>query len=140
MRNMPFMNLSLVLSLLALAMPTVADAGPIGPRPAARFDLAATTFTSGFGDGTMGWEFAANSDILVTGLGWLDTGDPGLEITHEVGIFDENEVLLASIIVQAGTASTFVDGFRYEPIVPLALVAGRCRRNSRRQDSAAFVT
>ena len=121
---MRFTSLSLVSSLLAIAMATVANADLSGSRPAASFDLSATTF-SGFGDATIGWEFTAQSDIVISDLGWIDTGNPGLGTTHEVGIFDENQVLLASTTVQAGTASTFVDGFRYEPIAPLALAAGK---------------
>ena len=115
---------SCVLVLAMSGIVSAVDTALIGSRPAAGFDLSATNFSSS-GDGTVGWEFTTNSDILVTDLGWIDTGNPGLESTHEVGIFDENQVLLGSIIVQAGTVSTFVDDFRYEPIAPLALAAGK---------------
>jgi hypothetical protein len=73
---------------------------------------------------TIGWRFTLTNLQTVTDLGYFDGSDPGLVDPHPVGIWDGAGNLLASAIVPAGTAGTFVSGFRFAPIAPLLLVPG----------------
>lgn len=92
--------------------------------PAATFNLETATFRV-FGDSTIGWEFTVMADVFVTDLGWIDMGDSGLESTHEIGIFDENRVLIVSTVLESGITGVFKGGFRYQPISPVRLTVGQ---------------
>jgi hypothetical protein len=72
---------------------------------------------------TLGFSFTLSQNVTVTALGAYDSGQDGLWGDAEVGIWDENGVLLISTTVAAGT-SGFLDGyFRYNGIAPFALSA-----------------
>ena len=77
---------------------------------------------------TLGFEFTAKADLMVTNLGFYDSGQNGLSLSHEVGIFNMAGVLLTSTTVTKTTFSgggSSLDGFfRYEPITPIQLTAG----------------
>ena len=74
--------------------------------------------------GTLGWKFSVGSqNISVTSLGVFDSGSNGLLISHPVGIWLATGALQASTTVQAGTASSLSNGYRYETISPLTLLA-----------------
>jgi len=61
-----------------------------------------------------GWMFTANSSMTVTALGVLDAWGPGLEASHDVGIYRYgDQELLSSVTVPAGTPGFLLDGFRY---------------------------
>jgi len=78
------------------------------------------------GDKTLGSLLEVNTNITVTHLGFFDRPDtPGLFKDHPVGLWDSSGNLLASTIVQAGTASMLVGLFRYEPIPSIELLAGQ---------------
>ena len=78
---------------------------------------------------TLGFEFKANVDLMVTNLGFYDSGQNGLSLSHQVGIFNMAGVLLTSTTVyprsRFGPPESSLDGFfRYEPITPIQLTAG----------------
>lgn len=93
-------------------------------------DSAAVTFSSGTPgtwstgtSGNVGFHFTDISPAAVTSLGVYDFGSDGLLAAHEVGLWDSNGVLLASVTVPAGTAATLQSGFRYVPLTaPIFLV------------------
>jgi hypothetical protein len=86
--------------------------------------------------GTLGHTFTVGpNDLAITGLGYYDgpnssaanvagfLGD-GLNNAHEVGIWNAStQSLLTSTLVPAGTSATLIDGFRYEPVAPIILLA-----------------
>lgn len=78
------------------------------------------------GKGTAGWSFNVGStDITVTTLGLFDAGGDGLVEAHEIGIWTNAGVLLASTTIPAGTTGTLNAGYRYVPIPPLVLTSGQ---------------
>jgi hypothetical protein len=97
--------------------------------PAAFAGTIAVTTTPGgvfsnTGTYTLGWSFSVNSPISVTSLGAYDDGSDGLNVAHDVGLWDSVGNLLASATVPAGTAGTLDSGYRFVSISPLGLNAG----------------
>jgi len=76
------------------------------------------------GTWTLGWSFSVNSSINVTALGAFDAGSDGLNVAHDVGIWDVSGNLLASATVPSGTAGVLDSGYRFVSISPLSLSAG----------------
>jgi hypothetical protein len=102
------------------------------PAAIARGQAAVLSFTDGTqfasfdsnGD-TLGWYFNPGEPVIVTHMGFWDADQDGLAGLHAVGIWDEDsQMLLASVIVKAGTDSPLTGEWRYEPIAPLPLAAG----------------
>jgi hypothetical protein len=91
--------------------------------------VTALTFTPGQHyyysavDRTIGWAFAANSDVTVVSLGFFDFRQDGLNRAHDVGLWTSGGTLLASATVQ--TSSPLADWFRWVSITPLSLTAGQ---------------
>ncbi|NOY29950.1 MAG: DUF4082 domain-containing protein [Planctomycetes bacterium] len=76
---------------------------------------------------TAGGRFFANSPVTVAALGFIDT-DGSLAIDHEVGLWSDAGVLLASVDVPAGTSAPLVEGFRWVNLTtPIVLAAGTYR-------------
>jgi hypothetical protein len=79
---------------------------------------------------TIGWIFTTLSNIAVVNLGVWDEAGDGLLGEHLVGIWNSDGVLLGSVTVQSGTASTVIGlptgggSFRYEQVGPILLTAG----------------
>jgi|GEM_PF-2727208 len=73
-----------------------------------------------------GWVFTVNTPITVTSMGVYDfAGNGGLDISHDVGIYNETgQSLLTSVVVPAGTGGTLMDGFRLENVSPFQLAVG----------------
>lgn len=92
-------------------------------------DTAAITITNvngqqlGNGPYTLGWEFVANQNMTVTGLGVFDGNQDGLLESHDVGIWDSAGNLVGSSTVSAGTVDPLTNQFRYAS-VSFNLVAG----------------
>ncbi|MHC4179055.1 MAG: PEP-CTERM sorting domain-containing protein [Planctomycetota bacterium] len=111
--------------------------------PIMSFDLGSTSLAS-MTDATIGWEFTANTDVHVVALGYLDPTGAGFTDQHEVGIFNASQSLVVSTVVQSGTASPLVDGFRYEPVTPTLLAAGQtyvvAGRNRRQAGVSSMVS
>ncbi|HXN47869.1 MAG TPA: DUF4082 domain-containing protein, partial [Bryobacteraceae bacterium] len=72
---------------------------------------------------TLGFEFHALTNVVVTALGTFDSGN-GLSTSVPVGIWDTSGNLLDSATVPAGSAGTLDGYFRYTAIVPFVLTAG----------------
>lgn len=117
---------AVVTAALVVALGAVADAAP-------RTALISSGY-GGHGIGvslplhgsvTVGWEFTPQSDIRVTELGFFDLGQDGLNISHDVGIWDESEQLLVSATVAYGTAAPLIGEYRYASVGPILLGAGQ---------------
>lgn len=77
---------------------------------------------------TIGFRITAEQSMVVTALGIVDSGAPGLASAHEVGLWTDAGTLLASATVAAGTDARLADGFRFADIAPIALNAGQTYR------------
>jgi hypothetical protein len=83
------------------------------------------SFTGHDGAGeTLGWSFSVTSPIDVVALGVYDENADGLTNTHDVGLWDKNKTLLASITVPNGTGAALEQSFRFESINPISLTVG----------------
>ena len=114
------MKLSLRMILLAglLASASFLSAGTLG---------VATSNDSVFvntGTWTLGYSFLVNSAITVTGLGVFDDNSDGLNVSHDVGLWDANGNLLASTTVGAGTVAPLNGFYRMASISGVSLTAG----------------
>ena len=76
------------------------------------------------GSVTVGWEFTAEADLWISELGFFDLGQDGLNISHDVGIWDQDHNLLVSATVCAGTAAPVIGEYRYASVAPVQLEAG----------------
>src|SRR5215831_13602492 len=66
-----------------------------------------------------------NSPITVTGLGVFDDNGDGLNVSHDVGLWDSSGNLLASTTVPAGTVAPLLGGlYRMSTISGFALIVG----------------
>jgi hypothetical protein len=75
-------------------------------------------------DQLYGWVFTVNSPITVSSLGVFDLNGVGLQVSHDVGIFeDSNKSLLGSTAVAAGPCK-LIDSFCYQSVSPFSLAAG----------------
>lgn len=76
------------------------------------------------GDGpwTMGWRFIAGAGVQVTALGVFDADGDGFAASHQVGLWDDLNALIATVTVTS--ADLLIDGFRYADIATINLVAG----------------
>jgi len=76
------------------------------------------------GTWTLGYSFLVNSAITVTGLGVFDDNSDGLNVSHDVGLWDANGNLLASTTVGAGTVAPLNGFYRMASISGVSLTAG----------------
>jgi hypothetical protein len=94
------------------------------PGPALSFPPQHGT-AQGFVVGTDGLVFVPWVDIEVTGLGYYDEDGDGLVARHTVGIFEKSTEQLVTPSVTVDGQSTLEGLYRYEPIAPVVLKAGR---------------
>ena len=121
-------------ALLAVALvATIAAVAVAAPRTAlvssgytgqGKLQLGIGVASPLVGSVTVGWEFTAQSDLWVTELGFFDLGQDGLNISHDVGIWDQDHNLLVSATVSAGTAAPVIGEYRYASVAPVLLEAG----------------
>jgi hypothetical protein len=108
-----------IAAVCALSLPGQLFAGPI----------VSFTGTSGQNLGnppfTLGFEFTADTDLLVSALGVFDDDLDGLVNNFSVGLWNAGGTLLASTTVPNGTAASLTDQFRYVDIVPVLLAGGQ---------------
>jgi len=76
------------------------------------------------GTWTLGYAFQVNTGITVNALAVFDAGGDGLNVSHDVGIWNSSGTLLASTTVAAGTVDPIQGGYRYAAISDLPLTAG----------------
>jgi hypothetical protein len=77
---------------------------------------------------TIGQRVTVERPIIVTALGIVDSGTPGLASQHDVGLWSDSGTLFASGTVAAGVQARSADGFRYIDIAPILLRAGMTYR------------
>jgi len=96
--------------------------------PALASTIAITTVAesvfSNTGTWTLGWSLSMNSSVNVTSLGAYDANADGLNVAHDVGLWDAQGNLLASATVPSGTAGALDSSYRFVSISPLTLNAG----------------
>ena len=98
--------------------------GDVARASSIAYTLTNNTPVGGLSDPpyTLGFEFAANSNISVTAVGVFDATGTGLADSYPVGIWDTNETLLGSAVVPSGVG----DGqFCFAPMPPVDLIAGQ---------------
>lgn len=95
-----------LLALLLFSAAGLASAGPI-----------VQSFTSPsvfFGqDHSLGYSFQANANVSLSALGFYDSLQDGLAVSHQVGIWDSAQNQLGLVTIGAGTGATLVGDFRY---------------------------
>jgi hypothetical protein len=80
---------------------------------------------NGFNDGnhgvTIAMELIPEQDIRITDLGVFDGGSDGagLQVAHDVGLWDTSGTLLATASVD--NSATLLSGYRFTPITPVVL-------------------
>jgi len=75
---------------------------------------------------SLGYKFTAMNDVTITALGFFDSYQDGFRADHLVGLWDENQTLLSSVKLSAGTGSLLIDDYRYENINnTITLTAGK---------------
>lgn len=85
--------------------------------------LSSAPFDFGASVWNLGFEFQANSNVTVTGLGNMDFGSlSNLAQPQHVGLWSSSGNLLASAYVTS--SSTQINYFAFTPITPVALSAG----------------
>jgi hypothetical protein len=78
-------------------------------------------------DGTIGYKFAGASNPTaptIKGLGFVDAGQDGLAVSHQVGLYHWNGSAYAlerSVTIGAGTAYNLNAGYRWYPIADYTL-------------------
>jgi hypothetical protein len=76
------------------------------------------------GGGTVGMEFEANENLVLSKLGVWDNGNNGLANAHEVALFAMDGTVLASAVIGAGKVNPLSGGYRWADANPVALVSG----------------
>jgi hypothetical protein len=75
------------------------------------------------GTWTLGYSFTSNSVIGVVSLGVYDYLGDGLNVAHDVGLWNASGTLLASTTVPAGSVASLINNFRFVQISPVLLNA-----------------
>ena len=113
------LRLTAIAAVCALSLPGQLFAGPV-------ISFTGTTGeTLGNPPFTLGFEFTADTDLLVSALGVFDEDLNGLVNNFSVGLWNAGGVLLASANVPNGIAASLTDQFRYVDIVPVTLAGGQ---------------
>jgi hypothetical protein len=79
---------------------------------------------------TFGWSFNLSTTINVTQLGVFDAGNNGFANSHQVGLWNSSQVLLASTTLASGLSGTPVSSasgtgsFRYAAVTNVVLTPG----------------
>jgi hypothetical protein len=82
---------------------------------------AYTAYHSGSTGDVVGWRFNISAPLEISDLGvWIDSD--GLTVSHQVGIWDGSQALVASTTVSPG--GTVVGDWIYESITPVVLMPG----------------
>jgi len=109
----------LVACFLFVSLPNLANASP------ALTVVSGTPGATAVTDTSHGWQFTANSPIVVTHLGFLDSGEDGFAIDYPIGLYRASDsTLLSSGVISAGAGDTLIDRFRYVDTPDITLVAG----------------
>ncbi len=75
-------------------------------------------------DQSVGWQFNVNTAVTVTALTWHDEGGNGLQVSHEVGLWDPAGNLIAGPVVVSSSSPINSEGWRSVSINPVVLNPG----------------
>ncbi len=107
-----------VLGTLALAAPSLAGGNAL------EYDVE--TGLAGIPNTQpVGWRFDVLETITVQALSWTDEDLNGLSHAHETGIWDPAGILLASVVIPAGTGAELNGIWRSVAIDPIELAPGK---------------
>ena len=116
-------NLAALAIIVAALFSTTATRG----APLAVDFSGATVFANGTFN-NLGWSFRVTSSITIDGLGIFDLGAPGLNIQHQVGIWDSsNNLLVQTTVFNGATAvasASSLGRWLLEDIAALTLAPG----------------
>ena len=75
---------------------------------------------------TIGWEFDVLNTVTISSMTWFDDGGDGLDLAHEVGIFDPTGTLISTtdVIIPAGSWAMLDGIWRVVSIAPTTLPPG----------------
>jgi hypothetical protein len=114
----------LLIIWMVVAFAGLMTAGLACADPAVTFSNLTSTTTINSQE-TAGWNFTVSGgSISVTDLGVFDSGQTGLDYSHQVGIWNSSGQLLVSGTVPAGTAGTLVNQFYYVSVTTTVLGPG----------------
>lgn len=119
------MRIIKVLSVLLVAWMGLWPRAYADSIPGYTYIRAPGSFDSVTNPATVAFKFVVNEAMEVTALGIVDSGPPGLLGAHDVGLWNESGVLLASTTVPGGETAELSNGFRFAAIDPLQLTVGR---------------
>ncbi len=103
------------------ALPDPATVGD----PFAAFDQDDTYSNLGWSvNTTRGWTFSVTAPLVVEQLGFWDSGEDGLLVAHDVGLWIDDGTLLTSVTVPVGTEAPLQGMFRWVTTPPVALAPG----------------
>lgn len=85
--------------LLTIAAPGLNAALLIDAGPSSFFQ------SFSFGDYVAGTEFTTADPVTILSLGWLDAEGDGLGASHNVGLWDSSQNLLASVLITPSSAT-----------------------------------
>jgi len=103
------------------------DGGGGGCQGGNGVDFVPGSGTCGTNQGqSIGWQFNVLSPITVNAMTWFDDGQDGLQISHEIGIWDPAGTLIAAtnVTIPAGTTATLDGIWRTVSIAPTLLPVG----------------
>lgn len=76
----------------------------------------------------VGWSFTVNSPVIVDGLGMFDVNGDGVNLTHQVGLWDAGGILLAQTIVTSASISipsaSSAGDWVFSAVAPITLMPG----------------
>lgn len=105
---------------LLVGSASFAQAAPLSALTFTGQIFSTATITS-----TRGYSFnVGNTGMVATHLSLWDRDGDGLDVAHEVGLWNPSGVLIASATIPAGVAAPLVDGFRIVDIPDVALPIG----------------
>jgi len=109
MKSKGFILVAVLLAgLVCLPGMALADYSTYASRPV----NDVTWFNEG-ADGNLGTSFSTSSPFTVYKLGFYDSGSPGLNYSHDVGLWNASGALLGQVTIAAGTTAPLEDGFRW---------------------------
>lgn len=74
---------------------------------------------------TLGWRFTPTKNLFVNRLGLFDHAGDGFLDSHEVGLWNNDGLLLATVTFSSGTSGTLLNGFRFLSVGSTELSAGQ---------------
>lgn len=100
-------------------------AAPVDSQGIVALDALGGSTANSVVDNTVGWAFELDAPVVVEQLGYLDFNGDGLQNSYTVTLWTESGSFRTSAIVPAGSSANLIGTFRFVPISPILLPAGR---------------